>query len=46
MSGSTLQDGMRLWRAGRLSEAAVHYQAVLNSEPENFDAIYVFAAIH
>jgi len=46
VSGSALQDGMRLWRAGRLSEAAVHYQAVLEAEPENFDALYGFAAIH
>ena len=45
MSDAALQDGKRLWRAGRLSEAAERYRSVLNAEPENFDALHAFAAI-
>jgi protein O-GlcNAc transferase len=45
VNGAALQDGMRLWRAGRLSEAAECYQTMLSAEPENFDALHAFAAI-
>ena len=46
MSEALLQDALRLRRAGKLSEAAELYGAVLRKEPKHFEALHALGILH
>jgi len=46
MSEALLQDALALRRAGKLSEAAELYGAVLRSEPKHFEALHALGILH
>ena len=46
MNEALLQDALRLCRAGKLSEAAELYGAVLRSEPKHFEALHALGILH
>src|SRR6266852_3521301 len=46
MNEALLQDALALRRAGKLSEAAELYGAVLRSEPKHFEALHALGILH